>query len=102
MGFVYLLTNDYAHYKIGITTRTIEKRLRELQTGNSEKIEVVKFYKTEHYFALESWLHRKFGVKRLEGEWFELTSEDIKNFSSNCQRGHDIFEMLINSGNPFI
>ena len=38
-GFVYLLVNfggQIEHYKIGITTGQIDKRLKSLQTGNPE------------------------------------------------------------------
>jgi hypothetical protein len=100
MGFVYLLTNDYNHYKIGITTRTIEKRLKELQTGNSEKIDIIKSFKTDHYFAVESWLHRKFKSKRLEGEWFDLDDSIISEFDNMCKEIESTV-ILLKEQNPF-
>lgn len=85
MGHVYLITNDYHHFKIGITAGAIEKRLKQLQTGNSEKIELVKSYKSEHHRTIESWLHKKYFNQRLEGEWFQLTDDDVMLFEDTCQ-----------------
>ena len=47
-------------------------------------------------------MHNKHGAKIMEGEWFELTDEDVRNFKQDCQKGHDTFKMLIDSGNPFV
>ncbi len=103
MAKVYLIgIPDEGLYKIGYTTRNIDKRIDEVQTGNPKKIEMIELFETKHHVKLEGWMHRLYAPKRLEGEWFELTSEDIDNFSGDCQRGHDILEVLINSGNPFI
>jgi len=102
-GKVYLVgIPDEDRYKIGWTKGSIDKRLVPLQTGNPKKIEVIELFETEHHVKVESWMHRIHASKRMEGEWFELTNEDITNFSNNCQKGHDTFQMLIDSGNPFI
>lgn len=100
MGYVYLITNDYCHYKIGITTKTIEKRIKQLQTGNSEKIFIVKHYYTEHHRQLEAWLHRKFNDKRLEGEWFELDDSIILDFENICKSIESTIHLL-KEQNPF-
>jgi hypothetical protein len=103
MGKVYLVgCPEEDRYKIGYTNRDIYKRLDEIQTGNPKKIEVVHLFETDHHVKVEGWMHRKYGSKRMEGEWFELNEEDVENFLINCQEGHDIFQMLIDSGNPFV
>tara|TARA_R110000851_G_scaffold47424_1_gene115135 strand:+ start:77297 stop:77605 length:309 start_codon:yes stop_codon:yes gene_type:complete len=102
MGIIYLLTNGNEHYKIGITTRKTTKRIKELQTGNSEEIGVVNEFKSEWFRRIETTLHRRYGLKRLKGEWFRLNKEDIQNFISECQTLHDTFKLLEDSGNPFI
>jgi len=102
-GKIYLINMVNTDlYKIGFTKRYISKRVDEIRTGNPKKIEVINLFETEHYVKVESWMHRIHASKRMEGEWFELTSEDIMNFTNNCQKGHDNFQMLINSGNPFV
>jgi hypothetical protein len=58
-------------YKIG---RAVDphKRIQSFECGNPY-IEIVKIMKGNH----ESYLHRKFSDKRVKGEWFRLTDEDI-------------------------
>ena len=89
-------------YKIGWTKGEIDKRIAPLQTGNPKKIEVIHLFESDHHVKLESWVHRQYMGKRMEGEWFELTKEDVDNFLTNCQTGHDIYQCLVDSGNPFI
>jgi len=101
---VYLLVEngDKPRYKIGITKHNAKKRIKGLSTGNSNVIEVVSEFKSEYNNKIEGSLHRRYGTKRLKGEWFELEKEDIQNFISECQSLHDTFKMLEDSGNPFI
>lgn len=100
---VYLIgIQEEFRYKIGYTIRNINNRVNEIQTGNAKKIEVLDLFETEHHVKVESWMHNRHGAKRMEGEWFELTDEDVRNFKQDCQKGHDTFKMLIDSGNPFI
>lgn len=100
MGHVYLITNDYNHYKIGVTKGDVSKRIRQLQTGNSERIELVNSYESDNYNHIERWLHRKLFIKRLEGEWFELTESEVLDFKSNCDRIDEIVKVL-KKENPF-
>ena len=100
MGIVYLITSNYVDFKIGVTTRPINERIRELQTSHPEKIDIIKFYKAENHNAVERWLHRKFNEKRLEGEWFQLDETDINQFESLCQ-SHDKVITLLKEENHF-
>lgn len=47
-------------------------------------------------------LHKKHHSKRLVGEWFSLTDDDITNFKSDCLKLHEAFEYLKQTKNPFI
>lgn len=52
MAFVYLL-GDSGHdntFKIGVTRSGIEKRIKQLQTGNSNEIYLVDFFETKYPF----------------------------------------------------
>ena len=105
MGIVYLLKSDNGDcdlYKIGITKYKAEKRIKALQTGNGNDITVVETFESKYNNKIERALHRQHVLKRARGEWFELTNEDVKNFLINCQQLHDNFDLLTNSGNPFI
>jgi len=80
MGYVYLfLEIDSAGqetYKIGITKNDPNKRIKQLQTGNPRKIELLKTYSSENYLKVEKWLHRKYSMKtEAENEWRSLTNE---------------------------
>ncbi len=103
IGNVYLIgIPEESRYKIGYTKRTINKRLDEVQTGSAKKIEIIDSFETKHPIKVEGWMHSIHKSKRMEGEWFELTDEDVRNFKQDCQKGHDTFQMLIDSGNPFV
>ncbi len=75
-GYTYLLNNGRA-YKIGITTTTVTKRVAELQTGSPGKIEISGYCYNKNALKMEQWLHNKYASKRLEGEWFDLSSDDV-------------------------
>lgn len=64
-------------YKIG-RALSPEGRLRELQTGNAHKIEIIMTCKTSRAHQLETALHRRFIGARHVGEWFELTLDDLE------------------------
>lgn len=87
MGFVYLL-GDFGKdkmYKIGVTNGKIEKRIKQIQTGNSGEIYVVDFFETENPFFLEKRLHLIYHKERIFREWFELNAEDLKMFKKHCE-----------------
>jgi len=103
MGKVYLLANDeWSQFKIGISTKDINYRLRSLKTGNGSEITLVKSFDTIYHRKVEKWMHNKHYSKRLVGEWFALSDDDIIEFISDCQKAHDTFQCLIENGNPFI
>ena len=87
MAFVYLL-GDFGQdncFKIGITRGKIEKRIKQLQTGNGEEIYLVNYYETEYPFFIERNLHLKFCPERKRNEWFNLSNEDIVKFKDYCK-----------------
>lgn len=75
-GYTYLITNG-REYKIGITTKTPQSRVAELQTGSPTKIAISAYSYNSNALAMEIELHRKFDSKRLEGEWFALNDDDV-------------------------
>ena len=75
-GYTYLITNG-REYKIGITTKTPQSRVVELQTGSPTKITISGYSYNINALAMERKLHEKFASKRLEGEWFSLNDDDV-------------------------
>lgn len=106
-GFIYLFesVSEYeTQYKIGYTRNksTLKKRVKQLQTGNPNKIHIVKYFETSHGRKVETTLHHIYSMKRLEGEWFELDNYDVDSFIESCEKIEENFDFLVKEGNPFI
>lgn len=102
MGYVYLIgeIDNKGRYKIGSTkAKDVNKRLRQLQTGNSSELFIKEYYETEHPFKLEKMLHNHFKSSNLIGEWFELSESDTEAFRGICEEKEKIIEAL--KDNPF-
>lgn len=102
MGHVYLIgeSNDDSKYKIGSTkAKDINKRLKQLQTGNSNELFIKDSFETDKPFKLETMLHNHFKQYNTIGEWFELNKEDVDNFQETCKFKQSIIDTL--KDNPF-
>lgn len=75
-GFVYLVKPKNLPCKIG-RTQDVERRLHGLKTGFPFGIEVLHAITAFDRFRLERQLHLRFAAKRLDGEWFDLSEEEI-------------------------
>ena len=78
IGFVYLLKAD-RFFKIG-RSNSFERRSRELAIQLPEKAETVHVIRTDDPIGIELYWHRRFETKRKNGEWFELSVQDVKAF----------------------
>jgi hypothetical protein len=72
--------NQYP-YKIGISSgTTIHKRLSGIQT--SHWIDLAVIFESEildHVAKVEAKLHKEYKRKRVRGEWFKISQEDIQD-----------------------
>ena len=69
--YVYAIREtETGRVKLGIS-RDPEARLRQLQTGNSQELELVAFRKAENRFDDEHALHSDARAYHLRGEWFD-------------------------------
>ena len=99
MGYVYLIEDiDNKRYKIGVT-KDLKKRLRNLQTGNSNQIQLLESFKSEYPFRLETMLHNKFKQFHHYNEWYELDKNSVDEFLNLCKYFNDIIIAL--KDNPF-
>ena len=76
-GMVYIIT-DGEYHKIGMTIGDARKRLKEIQTMNPRKLEVLYQQHTSWAWDYEHLLHELFEKKRVRGEWFILEPADIQ------------------------
>lgn len=91
-GYVYMIRTFNSNYiKIG-KTRNITNRLKTLYT-NIGDIYLLSYIYCVDYSNIEIELHRKYKDKRIRGEWFDLSKEDIENISNeySCVNVNNIF-----------
>lgn len=76
-GYVYLLQSPTSAYKIG-RTRNPNDRMKTFGIQLPFEVEFICVIKAEDMIELERKLHDKFADKRVGGEWFRLTLEDVE------------------------
>jgi hypothetical protein len=88
-------------YKIGVS-KNPEKRIKQLQTGNSSQLQLLNVYETVIPFKVEKVLHSTFQIDRKEGEWFYLSIKDELDFLNQCNMIEKNLLHLIKEENKFI
>lgn len=101
MKKVYLIKAESSNYKIG-TSKHPSKRVKQLQTGNEETLELINSFESKYASLIETTLHRQFSHLKKCGEWFDLSLEDEINFIENCKKLEKNFSLLDNDENFFI
>lgn len=75
--YVYFILNPTTgHFKIGKTKNSIENRIKQLQTGNETELVLARSINYENP-EIEKYLHEYYKDKRLHGEWFNVTLDEI-------------------------
>lgn len=77
-GYVYLLQFG-EEYKIG-SSNNVERRFREIKTQMPYEGKIIHTIETGDPAGIEAYWHHHFKNKRLKGEWFKLTTDDVKYF----------------------
>jgi hypothetical protein len=81
-AFVYFIHEDTQNptaFKIGKTTLHPADRCEQLQTGNPRKLVIyrwIEVFAPEHS-EIEDFLHLECADKKIRGEWFQLTHEEV-------------------------
>jgi hypothetical protein len=80
MGYVYFIRDGGKITKVGRTKLKPEKRLRQLQTGNPRKLELIAWIEVADDVVVERDLHKKWADRRSPhggSEWFKISRADI-------------------------
>jgi hypothetical protein len=82
-GIVYFIkVKDSNRFKIGFTTKTIEKRLSGLQVGCPYDLIPYRAIKCSDPNKLEKYLHDCFSAQNIRGEWFDLTDDEVDQITN--------------------
>jgi hypothetical protein len=77
-GFIYMLKAG-RYYKVG-RSKSFSRRSRELAIQLPEVADTVHVISTDDPVGIEAYWHKRFEQKRLNGEWFALSAQDVKAF----------------------
>lgn len=101
MGYVYLLMSTDSDglielFKIGVTKTSVEKRVKQLSTGNPNKIVLINSYFSNNYKVIEKWLHSRYSLNKTESdnEWFYLTNEQVSSFIDVCKNIDNTIKLI--------
>ena len=88
---VYILKTGRNLYKIG-KSRDLHKRLASYHTHLPILFRVVRQYPAANMDDLEAGLHIVFQHKRVKGEWFQLTNDDL-SICDNIARNYALSKL---------
>jgi hypothetical protein len=80
VGEVYLFKHG-KYFKIGKTNNTV-RRGAELRIQLPEELVLIHSIKTDDPSGIENYWHRRFANRRMNGEWFNLSTSDLRAFKS--------------------
>jgi len=102
MKYIYLIQSlENSYYKIGVSKHP-QKRLQQLQTGNSSELKLIETYQSEYAHKIEKILQRRYSYLKKEGEWFDLSIINEISFLSECSGIENNLLFLKKNGNVFI
>lgn len=90
---LYIIASGNGLFKIGVAS-DIKSRLAHIKSGSPVECELLMTIKyDEKSINLEKDLHNKFSSKRVRGEWFALSKDDLKSICSDKKTSDLLDEM---------
>ena len=82
-SFVYIIQEEANGYiKIGKANDPIDRIVRGLGAKTPYKMRVLHLIPTHLPFEVEKWFHTHYEKKRLNGEWFHLSPQEVQHIQS--------------------
>lgn len=91
-GSVYFITYDNKYYKIG-KAKQLKDRLKVFSVEMPGNIEVFHVINSEDMWLTEKLFHDYYADKRVNGEWFNLSVEDL-NYIKNGKYPKNIMNSI--------
>lgn len=95
-GWLYWLA---AEGKEGTKIGETSKNLRQRTKGNARDLQlpvtIIDAFQTKNHRRLEKQLHEHFKAKRIRGDWFNLTAEEIKDIPILAYHFNSAMEVAI-------
>jgi hypothetical protein len=78
--YIYAIGTE-TRQKIGLS-KDPSSRLKQLQTGNADELHLHHSIEvpSDRVKILERFLHKDIGYKRMKGEWFDMTKEEVVSY----------------------
>jgi hypothetical protein len=88
--YVYVLQSGSSHlFKIGRTSGNVEKRIKQLNTGNPHSLTTFDVIETEEAACCETYLHQRLRTSKHFGsggtEFFEIAPDDIRSILQDAR-----------------
>lgn len=83
-GYVYLVQSPTGAYKIG-KAKDPSNRQKTFDVKLPFEVEFIALIQSDDMRKLEAELHAQFADKRVNGEWFNLTPEDVEYIKGLAQ-----------------
>jgi hypothetical protein len=100
--YVYLIQSlENGYYKVGVSKHP-QRRVEQLQTGNSSELKLVEIFQSEQAYKIEKILQNRLIPFRKTGEWFDMPMVSIANFGRECQKIEETITFLKENDNVFI
>jgi hypothetical protein len=92
--YVYLIQSlENGYYKVGVSKHP-QKRIEQLQTGNSSELKLIEIYQSEVANKIEKILQNRLTPFRKVGEWFDMPMVSIANFGRECKSIEEMIAFL--------
>lgn len=75
-GYVYVIRRADGLIKIGQTGH-LKDRIKAIRTNSQQTVDLLHVVFCQDRVTIESYLHRIFAEKHIDGEWFELDEHDL-------------------------